>query len=110
MDNNLHQEKILILDFGSQYTQLIARRVRESKVYCEIHPFNTPLKTIERLNPKGIILSGSPASVHDREAPRIDEQLLTMGYPLLGICYGMQHMVQLARGDVEQSADREFGQ
>ena len=109
MENNLHQEKILILDFGSQYTQLIARRVRESKVYCEIHPFNTSLDTIKRFNPKGIILSGSPASVHDREAPHIDEQLLTMGYPLLGICYGMQHMVQLARGDVEQSADREFG-
>jgi len=110
MGNNLHQEKILILDFGSQYTQLIARRVRECKVYSEIHPFNTSLDTIKRFNPKGIILSGSPASVHDREAPRINEQLLTMGFPLLGICYGMQHMVHLLQGDVEQSADREFGQ
>jgi len=110
MGNNLHQEKILILDFGSQYTQLIARRVRECKVYSEIHPFNTSLDKIKRFNPKGIILSGSPASVHDREAPRINEQLLTMGCPLLGICYGMQHMVHLLQGDVEQSADREFGQ
>jgi GMP synthase (glutamine-hydrolysing) len=109
MEKNLHQEKILILDFGSQYTQLIARRVRECKVYCEIHPFNTSLEDIKRFNPKGIILSGSPASVHDREAPRINEQLLTRGVPLLGICYGMQHMVHLARGDVEHSEDREFG-
>jgi GMP synthase (glutamine-hydrolysing) len=109
MENNLHQETTLILDFGSQYTQLIDRRVRECKVYSEIHPFNTSLEDIKRFNPKGIILSGSPASVHDREAPRINEQLLTMGFPLLGICYGMQHMVQLSRGDVEQSAEREFG-
>jgi GMP synthase (glutamine-hydrolysing) len=109
MESSLHQEKILILDFGSQYTQLIARRVRECKVYSEIHPFNTSLDKIKRFNPKGIILSGSPASVHDREAPRINEQLLTMGCPVLGICYGMQHMVHLFRGDVEKSADREFG-
>ena len=109
MGSSLHQQNILILDFGSQYTQLIARRVRECKVYCEIHPFSTPLSTIKRFKPSGIILSGSPASVHEREAPRIDQRVLTMGYPVLGICYGMQLMVHLFRGTIEQSPEREFG-
>ncbi|MCK5515026.1 MAG: GMP synthase (glutamine-hydrolyzing), partial [Deltaproteobacteria bacterium] len=89
MTKDIHQEKILILDFGSQYTQLIARRVRECMVYSEIHPFNTSLDDIKKFNPKGIILSGSPASVHDEEAPFVDHQLLETGLPILGICYGM---------------------
>ena len=109
MEHDPHQEKILILDFGSQYTQLIARRVRECMVYSEIHPYNISRKDIERFNPKGIILSGSPASVHDRDAPRISEELLETGLPVLGICYGMQLMVELFRGEVENSRDREFG-
>ena len=109
MEHDPHQEKILILDFGSQYTQLIARRVRECMVYSEIHPYNISRKDIEHFNPKGIILSGSPASVHDQDAPRISEELLETGLPVLGICYGMQLMVRLFRGEVENSRDREFG-
>lgn len=109
MDNDLHQEKILILDFGSQYTQLIARRVRESMVYSEIHPFNTPLDRIKKFNPKGIILSGSPSSVHDKSAPFIASELLTNGFPVLGICYGMQLICHLLGGEVEKSNEREFG-
>jgi len=109
MTKDIHQEKILILDFGSQYTQLIARRVRECMVYSEIHPFNASLDYIKKFNPKGIILSGSPASVHDEEAPSIDHKLLETGLPILGICYGMQLIIKLAGGEVEKSKDREFG-
>ena len=109
MESDPHQEKILILDFGSQYTQLIARRVRECKVYSEIHPYNISREKIEQFNPKGIILSGSPASVHDQDAPCISRELLETGLPILGICYGMQLMVQLSQGEVEKSQEREFG-
>ena len=109
MTKDIHQEKILILDFGSQYTQLIARRVRECMVYSEIHPFNTSLDDIKKFNPKGIILSGSPASVHDEEAPFVDHQLLETGLPILGICYGMQLIIKLSGGEVEKSKEREFG-
>jgi GMP synthase (glutamine-hydrolysing) len=109
MESDPHQEKILILDFGSQYTQLIARRVRECKVYSEIHPYNISREKIEQFNPKGIILSGSPASVHDQDAPCISRDLLETGLPILGICYGMQLMVQLSQGEVEKSQEREFG-
>jgi GMP synthase (glutamine-hydrolysing) len=109
MDNDIHQEKILILDFGSQYTQLIARRVRECMVYSEIHPFNTSLDDIKKFNPKGIILSGSPASVHDRGAPFINPELLKSGSSILGICYGMQLICHLLGGEVERSSEREFG-
>lgn len=109
MDNTIHREKILILDFGSQYTQLIARRVRECMVYSEIHPFNISLDQIKRFNPKGIILSGSPASVHDRGAPFINPELLKIGPPILGICYGMQLICHLLGGKVEKSNEREFG-
>ena len=79
---------ILVLDFGSQYTQLIARRVRDAGVYCEIHPFNVSAEKIAVLDPEGLILSGGPASVYDPEAPKIDGALLD-GRPVLGICYGM---------------------
>ena len=109
MTKDIHQEKILILDFGSQYTQLIARRVRECMVYSEIHPFNTSLDDIKKFNPKGIILSGSPASVHDDKAPFIDHKLLETGLPILGICYGMQLIIKLSGGEVEKSKEREFG-
>jgi len=80
---------IVILDFGSQYTQLIARRVRESKVYCEIHPFNTPPEKIRKLQPEGIILSGGPASVYQENAPQVQNELFDYPAPFLGICYGM---------------------
>src|SRR5574337_791109 len=98
----MHPETILILDFGSEYTQLIARRVREAKVYCEIHPFHLSLQDIQKLKPKGIILSGSPASVHDPNAPLVDAHLFELGIPCLGICYGMQMMTHLLGGQVER--------
>jgi len=80
---------ILVLDFGSQYTQLIARRIRESKVYCEIRPFNFSLEKIKELNPQGIILSGGPASVYQENAPKVSAELFNLPMPILGICYGM---------------------
>jgi GMP synthase (glutamine-hydrolysing) len=107
--DHLHEERVLILDFGSQTTQLIARRVRESHVYCEIHPFNMPLEKIRGYRPKGIILSGSPASVHDPQAPFSDPALFTLGVPILGICYGMQLMSLQLGGTVEKADRREYG-
>ncbi len=105
----IEQEKIIILDFGSQYTQLIARRVRESKVYSEIWPFNIPLAKIQELQPKGIILSGSPSSVYDPKAPLVARELFQLGIPILGICYGMQITSFLLNGGVEPSQKREYG-
>ncbi len=102
-------DKILILDFGSQYTQLIARRVRECQVYSEIHPYNIPVAEVKSLSPKGIILSGGPASVYEKEAPLCDPSIFTMGIPVLGICYGMQMMAQLLGGKVTHSDKREYG-
>jgi len=104
------QEVVLILDFGSQYTQLIARRVREAGVYCEILPFNTPIKSICSMNPSGLILSGSPASVYNDDAPRPDPALLeTLSCPVLGICYGLQILAADLGGEVRPSASREYG-
>ena len=109
MTANLYKQKILILDFGSQYTQLIARRVREAKIYCEIHPFNEPLAKIKAFSPKGIILSGGPASVYDENAPMCDGQVLNLGIPILGICYGMQFLTYFRGGLVAKAIDREYG-
>jgi GMP synthase (glutamine-hydrolysing) len=109
MLDNLHQERVLILDFGSQTTQLIARRVRESHVYCEIHPYTMTLEQIEDFQPKGIILSGGPSSVHDQNAPMADPRIFTRGLPLLGICYGMQLMAHQMGGAVEKANRREYG-
>ncbi|HDH97495.1 MAG TPA: glutamine-hydrolyzing GMP synthase [Proteobacteria bacterium] len=100
---------VLILDFGSQYTQLIARRIREMQVYCEIQPFNFPFEEIERASPAAIILSGGPASVWAEGAPVCDERILSGGLPLLGICYGMQLMGRLLGGEVLASRTREYG-
>ncbi|QDH15734.1 glutamine-hydrolyzing GMP synthase [Oecophyllibacter saccharovorans] len=105
----LHEDRILILDFGSQVTQLIARRVRESGVYCEIWPFTASVEKIRAFGPRGIILSGSPASVHDANAPALPEGLFELGLPVLGICYGQQAMCQLLGGKVETHEHREFG-
>jgi GMP synthase (glutamine-hydrolysing) len=102
-------DKILILDFGSQYTQLIARRIRECQIYSEIHPFNLPVEKVRSLSPKGIILSGGPASVYERDAPQCDPTLLRMGIPILGICYGMQLIGHLLGGEVTHSEKREYG-
>ena len=106
---NIHEQNVLILDFGSQTTQLIARRVREAKVYCEIYPFNITIDKIEAIGPKGIILSGGPASVYDKEAPAVSPELFELGVPVLGICYGMQLTTNLLKGKVERSRYREYG-
>jgi len=103
------ESKILILDFGSQYTMLIARRVRELHVYCEIHPFDAGMDFVRGFAPAGIILSGGPSSVYDPGAPRVPRELLEMGVPVLGICYGMQLIADLLGGRVGRSDDREYG-
>jgi len=102
-------EMILILDFGSQTTQLIARRIREQKVYCEIHPYSTSLEKIEQMQPAGIVLSGGPASVYDEDAPHSDPAILDLPIPILGICYGAQLMILQSGGQVEKAEKREFG-
>lgn len=104
-----HEESILILDFGSQYTQLIARRIRECGVYSEIHPFNVKNEIITKLNPKGIILSGGPLSVYDNGAPYLPEGILGLGVPVLGICYGLQLICKTLGGKVEPAVSREYG-
>jgi GMP synthase (glutamine-hydrolysing) len=101
--------RILILDFGSQFTQLIARRVREAHVYSEVHLPARGIDFIRDFDPKGIILSGGPSSVFDTDAPSVDSRLLDLGIPVLGICYGMQLLAQLAGGEVEPSNEREYG-
>jgi GMP synthase (glutamine-hydrolysing) len=100
---------ILVLDFGSQYTQLIARRIRESKVYCEIHPFNISLETISVLRPEGIILSGGPASVYQENAPKVPRELFQLPVPFLGICYGMGLVNMTFGGEAAQAERREYG-
>ena len=107
--SDIHQQRVLVLDFGSQYTQLIARRVREAKVYCEIFPYNAGLDRVKAFNPKGIILSGGPSSVYDAGAPLIGKEHLELGVPVLGICYGMQLMTHLMGGEVARAAKREYG-
>jgi len=107
--SDIHSERILILDFGSQYTQLIARRVREAKVYCEIVPFNAGLDRIKAFRPKGIVLSGGPSSVYDAGAPLIDKMHLELGVPILGICYGIQLLTHVLGGKVAKSKKREYG-
>lgn len=106
---NIHAHRILILDFGSQYTQLIGRRVREAQVYCEIFPYDIDEQTIREFQPRGIILSGSPESVHINQAFRAPECVFNLGVPVLGICYGMHTMALQLGGQVESSELREFG-
>ncbi len=102
-------DKILILDFGSQYTQLIARRVRETQVYCELHPYDVSEAFIRSFNPKGIILSGGPASVTEEEPPRAPDVVFSLGVPVLGICYGMQTMAAQLGGRVVNARTHEYG-
>lgn len=104
-----HEETILVLDFGAQYSQLIARRVREAHVYSRILPFNASLEEIRSLNPRGIILSGGPASVKDEGSPRPDPGIFSLGIPVLGICYGLQVMTVMHGGSVERPEKREYG-
>ena len=110
MDNKARREElVIVLDFGGQYTQLIARRVRECNVYCEIMPFDTPLEKLREKDPKGLILSGGPSSVYEDGAPHVDKALFDMGVPVLGICYGTQLMAYLLGGAVEPCENKEYG-
>jgi GMP synthase (glutamine-hydrolysing) len=104
-----HTQKIIILDFGSQTTQLIARRIREQKVYSEIHPYTLELERLKAIQPTGIVLSGGPASVYDADAPISDPGIFELGIPVLGICYGAQLMMVQQGGRVEKAEKREFG-
>ena len=107
--NDIHAHRLLILDFGSQYTQLIARRVRELGVYCEIYPYDTDAADISAFSPMGVILSGGPETVTGDDAPRVPQLVFDMGVPLLGICYGMQTMAAQLGGRVETSGHHEYG-
>ena len=103
------REFVAILDFGSQYTQLIARRIREQAVFSRILPFNIPIKELKELAPNGIILSGGPSSVYDKAAPLCDPKIFELAVPILGICYGMQLMAHLLGGRVVAARKREYG-
>ena len=105
----IDRETILIIDFGSQYTQLIARRVRESNVFCEIHPYTISIAQIKNINPIGIILSGGPMSVYDTNSPKLNNEILELKKPILGICYGLQAICKNLGGTVESAKDREYG-
>ena len=102
-------DKLVVLDFGSQYSHLICRRIREANVYCELLPYNTPAKVIKEIDPKGIIFSGGPASVYAQNAPKPDKEIFKMGKPLLGICYGHQVLVDSFGGKVKHTSSREYG-
>jgi GMP synthase (glutamine-hydrolysing) len=106
---NIHSDRILILDFGSQYTQLIARRVREAGVYCELHPWDMDPAAMRDFAPSGVILSGGPQSVHAAETPRADPLVFDLGVPVLGICYGLQTMAAQLGGRVAPATEREYG-
>ncbi len=109
MSKNIHADRLLILDFGSQYTQLIARRVRESGVYSEIYPWDVTDDAIRAFAPNGVILSGSPDSVNLDVPPKVSQAVFELAVPVLGICYGMQTMAAELGGKVESSSHREFG-
>ena len=105
----MHKELVLVIDFGGQYNQLVARRVRENNVYCEIYSYRTPLEQIKAMGPKGIILTGGPASCYEEGAASCDKGLFEMGVPVLGLCYGAQLMSHVLGGKVEKAPVREYG-
>ena len=107
--SKIMQEMIIVVDFGGQYNQLIARRVRECNVYCEVVPYNKALATIKSKNPKGIIFTGGPNSVYEENSPTIDKEIFELGIPLLGLCYGMQFMAHSLGGEVAKAEKNEFG-
>lgn len=109
LQNQLHRQMIVILDFGSQYSELIARRIRETQVYSEVISYRTTAEQLRQLNPKGIILSGGPSSVYDQSAPHCDPEIWHLGIPVLGVCYGMQLMVQQLGGEVTRAKRAEYG-
>jgi GMP synthase (glutamine-hydrolysing) len=102
-------DKIVVMDFGSQYSHLICRRIRELNVYCELVPYNTPVKKIKDLKPKGIIFSGGPASVYSKNSPKPDDEIFELGVPILGICYGHQIIVDHFNGKIKRVPNREYG-
>ena len=106
---HMQNETIVIIDFGGQYNQLIARRVREANVYCEVVPYSKTVDEIKALNPKGIIFTGGPNSVFDEDAPKVDSQVFELGIPILGICYGAQLMSMSLGGVVHHADTREYG-
>ena len=105
----MSQEKVIVLDFGGQYNQLIARRVRECNVYCEVHPYNLSLDKIREMDPKGIIFTGGPNSVYGEDSPVCPKEIFEMGIPVLGICYGSQLMAYLLGGKVATAPVSEYG-
>ena len=105
----MDQEKVIVIDFGGQYNQLVARRVRECNVYCEIYSYKTDLAQIKAMNPKGIILTGGPNSCYEDGAPTCTKELFELGVPVLGLCYGAQLMMHVLGGKVEKADHREYG-
>ena len=105
----MNRENVIVLDFGGQYNQLIARRVRECNVYCEVHPYDMSLEEIKKMDPKGIILTGGPNSVYAEESPRRGKELFELGIPVLGICYGSQLMSYVLGGSVKTAPVSEYG-
>lgn len=105
----MKNEKIIVLDFGGQYNQLIARRVRECNVYCEIYSYKTDLEKIKEMQPKGIIFTGGPNSAYEADSPSYTREIFNLGVPILGICYGAQLMMHLLGGKVEKAPVREYG-
>ena len=105
----MEKESVIVLDFGSQYNQLIARRVRECNVYCEVKPYTMSLEEIKKINPKGIIFTGGPNSVYDEKSPHYDKAIFELGIPILGICYGSQLMAWSLGGTVETAPTSEYG-
>ena len=104
-----NHELVLVIDFGGQYNQLIARRVREAKVYCEVVPYDVTIETILQKKPKGIIFTGGPSIAYDDDAPSVDPQIFELGIPVLGICYGAQLTAHLLGGKLEAASNREYG-
>ena len=105
----MDKEKVIVIDFGGQYNQLIARRVRECNVYCEIYSYRTDIETIKAMNPKGIILTGGPNSCYEADSPTYSKELFELGIPVLGLCYGAQLMMHVLGGKVEKAPVREYG-
>ena len=105
----MKRETVIVIDFGGQYNQLVARRVRECNVYCEIYSYKTGIEQIKAMNPKGIILTGGPNSCYEADSPTYTRELFELGIPVLGLCYGAQLMMHILGGKVEKAAVREYG-
>ena len=105
----MDREMVIVIDFGGQYNQLVARRVRECNVYCEIYSYRTDIEKIKAMNPKGIILTGGPNSCYEPGAPSCTDELFNLGIPVLGLCYGAQLMMHVLGGKVEKAPVREYG-